>query len=897
VKRIFRLSGRDGDVERDVADEIRFHLEMRTRELIAGGMSRDDARAEAERAFGDRNAIAASSQGVRAGRDRDRSRRDHLQGLGQDVRFAWRTLWKNPGFAVSALLTLALGIGATTAVFTVLNGVLLRPLPYANHERLVSIWTTAVIGGEAQDELPFSAANFADLRAKVRSGTVEEVAAFRAAGFVLGAQGEPELIPGALVTGGFFATLGTTPVVGRAIVEADAEPGAPRVTVIGHDLWKRRLGGDPSIIGTSVALNGTQHVIVGVMPPAFLFPRGTELPSGFQFPARTEIWAAYELTAENLAARGTFNLAVIGLLKPGSGPAGAEREITAAMRAIGDANGMASISLGGNVVQMQDQSVASVRSGLLLLFGAVALVLLIACANVSNLLLAHTAGRQREMAIRTAIGAGRWRIVRQLVTENLLLAVAGGVLGIALAVWGKEWLLTLVPASLPRLADIAIDVRVLATALAVALGAGIVFGIVAAVHATRSSPAAALRSGTRTTGGTGHARFRHGLVIAEVALSLVLLAGAAALVHSFTRIQRVAPGFDPRGVLTSQVLLPSTRGLSFREEAPRWAGVFTQYLDRVRSIPGVEAAGAVSSLPLSGAWESSSYSVDGKPAQPNGARPEAHYAVASPDYFRAMSIPLREGRSFASSDVAASSPVIVVSRSLAEQSWPGESAVGKRILLFSDQPLTIVGVVEDLRQTSLIAPAEPTIYLPLAQSGYPVMSIVVKTIGDPLALVPSMRRELGVVDPLLPLEEIRTMAAVLDASLAQRRFGMLLLGFFAASALALVVIGLYGVIAYGVAQRTHEIGVRMALGASRRDVFRLVVGEGARVTAIGVGLGLAGAVGLSRVLASMLYGVSALNPFTLGAVTLLLVVIALFASGMPARRAMRVEPVEALRGE
>ena len=823
--------------------------------------------------------------------------RSPLQGLGQDLRFAWRTLWKHPGFAASALLTLALGIGATTAVFTVLNGVLLRPLPYPHHQRLVSVWTTAMIGSERQTELPFSAANFADLRERIVPSSLEDIAAFRSSGFVLGERGNPELLPGALVTGGFFTTLGVTPAIGRGLGEDDALPGAAKVAVIGHDLWQRRFGGDSSVVGTSVLLNGVRHLIVGVMPAGFDFPRGTELPSGFQFPPRTVVWASYELSAENLRSRGTFNMAVIGLLRGGATPQMAERGISAAMRSIGDANGLASVSLGGRVVRMQDQSVKGVRTAIVLLFGAVGLVLLIACANVANLLLAQTAGRRREMAVRTAIGAGRWRIVRQLVTENLILALAGGALGIALAVIAKEWLLTLVPASLPRLADIAIDGRVLACALAVAVIAGTAFGIIAAMHATKIGPDTALRAGRRTSDGREHSRFRRGLVVGEVALSLVLLSGAAGLVQSFLRVQQVAPGFDPRGVITSQMIVPSAGGLSFREEGPRWAGVFSRYLERLEALPGVQAAGAISSLPLSGAWESSSFTVEGRPQPPEGGRPEAHYAVASPDYFRAMGIPLREGRPFASSDVPGAPAVIIVSRSLAERSWPGESAIGKRILLFTEQPLEIVGVVEDLRQTSLAASAEPTIYLPLAQFGYPAMTIVVKSAADPLALVPAMRRALAAVDPLLPLEEIRLMADVLDASLAQRRFGMLLLGFFAASALGLVVIGLYGVIAYGVSQRSHEIGVRMALGATHVDVFRLALAEGAQVTAIGVAIGIACALGLTRVLASVLLGVGATDPIMLGVVTVLLASIAMLASGLPARRATRIEPVEALRGE
>ena len=897
MRRLFRLTGRRGDIERDVADEIRFHLEMRTRELIATGMSDVDARAAAAKAFGDVEGIGEDCRDVRAARDGERARRDRLHGLWQDVTFSLRTLRKHPGFALSAILTLALGIGATTAVFTVLNGVLLRPLPYPHHARLASVWTTALIGGNAQRELPFSAPNFVDLRGRAVPTPLDEMAAFKAWSYVLGQNGEPELLAAARVTGGFFRTLGVQAIAGRAITDEDARPGAAKVAVIGHDLWHRRFAGDRGIVGREVSLNGERFTVVGVMPRGFQFPRGAELPSGLQFPSRTDLWTPLDFTAEDLRQRGRFHLAVIGLVRRGVATERASRELGAAMRTIGDGNGMESISLGAQAIPMQDQSTATIRAGVLLLFGAVALVLLIACANVANLLLAQTAGRQRELAIRTAIGAGRGRLVRQLITENVMLALIGGAAGVALAVIAKEWLLTFVPSSFPRLDDVAIDGTVLFGALGIAIITGTVFGIVVAMHATRDGASSVLRAGNRSSAGAGRARFRQGLIVAEVAVSLVLLSGAAALARSFVRVQEVVPGFDADGIITAEVLLPSSPARTFAEQGPGWGATVEEYLGRLRSTPGVEAVAAVSVLPLSGAWESTSFTVEGRSAPKPGERVEAQYAVASPDYFAAMRIPLLEGRSFAATDRGDTPAVVVVSREMAGRTWPGESAIGKRIRIFSDAPSTVIGVVGDVRQTSLVAPVQPMMYFALAQFGYPRMVIVARGATDPLTLVPALRRELRAMNPQLPLEQVRTLGAVVDASLAQRRFGMLLLGFFAASALALVVIGLYGVIAYGVAQRRHEIGVRSALGASRHDVFRLVVGEGARMTGLGVGMGLAGAVAMSRLLEGVLYGVSAIDPVALGAVTVLLASVALAATGIPARRAMGVEPVEALRGE
>ncbi|HVE78878.1 MAG TPA: ABC transporter permease, partial [Gemmatimonadaceae bacterium] len=821
-------------------------------------------------------------------------RADWIGALGQDLRFAARTLVRSRGFATAAVLTLALGIGAATAVFGVVDGVLLRPLPYPNHERLALVWSTAQLGGAQQGELPLAAGNFLDLRGQVRS--FETLAAFRAWGFTLSDAEDPELVAGARVSPALFGVLGTRPMLGRALVPADDDPGAPKVALLGHGLWQRRFGGDPGVVGRAVTLNGERYTVVGVMPPGFHFPRGAELPSGFQFPARTELWTAIAFTPEQAQRRGTFDLAVAGLLAPGVTPAQARAELSPIMRRLGDENGMAAIALGADVTPMRDFSVRSVRPGLVLLLGAVALVLVVACANVSNLLVARTAARRRELAIRTALGAGRGRLVRQLVTENLLLAAAGGALGIAVAVAAQGALLRLAPGNVPRLDDVTLDGRVLGAALLLALGIGGAFGVLAALHGGRAG-GATLRDGGRTTAGAQRARLRSALVAGQLALSLVLLVGAALVVRSFARMLAVPPGFDPSGAVTAQIILPVRPDASFSAEQPRWRDVTERYLERVQTLPGVRAAGAVSSLPLTGAWESTDVGAVGAAAGSGTDRMNMQYAMVSPDYFRAMAIPMRRGRAFTTQDRADAPPVAIVSEAAAARWWPGRSPVGERVMALDSTTRTIVGVVGDVRQTNVTTPIEPAIYLPVAQFPVPFLYVVARTSADPATTVPALRRELRAVSAAAGLDDGRTLRAVYDDALAPRRFAMLIVGFFAVSTLLLAAVGLYGVVAYAVGQRTHEIGVRMALGAQTGDVMRLVLGQGLRLAALGLTAGVAGALAASGLLRRQLFEVSPVDPATYLAIIALLVAVAAAATWGPARRATRVDPVRALREE
>ena len=894
-RRAFRLSSGRQRAEEEVDEELAFHLAMRESKLRAAGLSDDEARARARERFGDVGGVRDTCLRINRAQDRRQRLARSLEDLVGDLKFAVRSLVRAPGFTLAAVLTLALGIGATTAILSVVNGVLLRPLPYPNHQRLALLWTTARLQGEPRDELPFSAANFLDLHGRLRA--FEEVAAFRTWGYTLGTGTEPELVSGSRVSGGLFRVLGTRAILGRALGPEDDRHGAPRVAVIGWALWQRRFGGDRAVIGKAIPLNGEPYTLVGVMPRGFQFPRGAELPSGFQFARRAEIWTPIAFSPGERQARGTFNLAVVGLLRAGVSIAQARDDVATGMRGIAAEHGLDRIEMAGTVIPMQEQSVRQVRAGLLLLLGAVGFVLLIAWANVSNLLLARTAARQRELAVRAALGASAGRLVRQLVTENVLLATVGAGLGSLIALVGKDSLLALVPATMPRLDDVVIDARVIGATFAIALMAGATFGLLAALHVARGGLAGQLRTGGRSSAGAIRTRMRSLLIIGEVALSLVLLVGAALLAQSFVRMQRVSPGFVPDATMTAQLFIPtSTLGNVFAQDA-RYSLLFHQYLDRVRALPGVVDAGAISSLPLSGAWETTTLRIEGRPEQAAGERPEVEFQIASPGYFAAMKIPVRRGRAFGTEDRADSRPVALISEAAAARYWAGEDPIGRRITIFRPEPVEIVGVVGDVRQRSLIDPAEPTVYLPVAQFPLPFTTIVVRTSSDPVSIVPLLRRELQAVAPGVALAEVRTMSSVVEHSLGQRRFAMLLVGFFASSALLLAAVGLYGVIAYGVSQRTHEIGVRMALGARPRDVLRMVLGQGVALTAVGLAIGAAGSLALTSVVRRQLYDVSATDPVTYAAIALLLLAVAITASWVPARRATRVEATRALRDD
>jgi predicted permease len=894
LRRLFELPATAKSIDRAVDEELQFHLDARIDALVAAGMMRDDARAAALREFGDMRVAHEQLAAIDRRRIGYEQRAEWRGALVQDARFAARTLVKQRGFTLAIVLTLALGIGATTAIFSVIDGVLLRPLPYPNHDRLVLVWSTARLGGERQADLPFPPGNFTDLRERSRS--FEALAAFRAWPFTLGDGDETERLNGARVSPELFTVLGVRPMLGRAFTATDDQPGAARVVLVGHALWQRQFGSDPAVIGRQVTLNGDRFTVVGVMPAGFQFPRGAELPSGFQFPPRTEVWVPLGFSLEEATDRQTWNLAVAGLLKAGVTLPQARAEVASAMRRIGEENRMESIELSGEVIAMRDHSVRSVRSALLLLLGAVGLVLLIACANVTNLLVVRTAARQRELAVRAALGAGRGRLVRQLLTENVLIALAGGALGLAGAIALRGTLLALAPSDLPRLDDIVIDLRVAGMALAVSLVAGSVFGLLSARHAGRDGTAAALREGGRSGRGVVRSRLRHTLIAGEVALSLVLLVSAALFLQSFVRMQRVKPGFEADGVVTADMFIPFDPRRTIEQQSPQWRVVVQTFLERARALPGVVAAGMVSSLPLTGAWESTGFNIESKPAATGSELPRAQYAIITPGYLEAMRIRMVRGRAFEARDRTDAQLVAIVNEEAARRYWRGGEPLGDRVGIFDDTTYRlVVGVVSDVRQTALADPVEPMVYLPAAQFPTGGGSLVVRASGDPASLVPALRRELKAVDPVAALSDERLLTDVVAESLAQRRFAMVVVGFFAASALLLAAVGLYGVIAYTVGQRAHEIGIRMALGAQRRDVLVMVLRQGLILAVIGLAVGTGIALTLSRVLQQQLFEVRAADPATFIAIAAVLLATALAASWIPALRATQVDPVGAFR--
>jgi putative ABC transport system permease protein len=813
----------------------------------------------------------------------------------QDLRYGFRMLMKRPGFTAVAVVALALGIGANTAIFSVVNAVLLRPLPYAEPERLVMVWGSAPQLGF--DVLPPTAAESVEWRE--RSRVFEEVAALRSQTWNMTGAAGPEQIEGARVSESLFTALGVKPLLGRTFLPEEDRAGGARVVVMGHGLWQRSFGADPSVIGRSVTLNNQSFLVVGVMPQGFRFPGGENMLSGLQFSPKIELWEPMQLTAEELAARGTHNLAVVARLKSGVSLQQAQAEMNAIALQLGEQYPKYNKGLGVKLVSLHEQVTGDVRPALLILLGTVGFVLLIACANVANLLLARAATRRKEMAIRTALGASRARVIRQLLTESMLLSLLGGAGGLLLALWGIDALGALIPETVARGGEIGADARVLSFTLLVSLLTGLVFGLAPALQASRTEVNESLKEGTRgATSGAGHNRFRSLLVVSEIALASVLLIGAGLLVRSFLHLQHVSPGFDPSGVVAMELVLPSVAPSAYTEPEQQSA-FFHRALERVGSIAGVEAAAVVSTLPLTGAFESTSLKIEGRPAPPSeSGSPQANYTMVSADYFRVMSIPLMKGRAFTERDTKESPGVLLVNESLARKYWPGEEAIGKRLTIgFEKTPREIVGVVGDAKQTSLDAQTPLAVYLPYQQFPYAGMTLVVRSGADAATVAGAVRREVQAIDPSLPVSNVRSMEQVLSASVAERRFSMTLVGLFATVALLLAMVGIYGVMAYTVSERTHEIGVRIALGAQAGDILRLILGQGLLLTLGGIGLGLGGAFLLTRLMSGLIYGVTATDPVTFAGVALALALVALAACFIPARRATRVDPMEALRYE
>lgn len=901
LRRILRPNARA-----EVNDEIAFHIQMRTAELIEQGVDRELARIRAEERFGPVQPIeAALVDSVRRRRRRE-DRAEAFMDLTHDLVFAVRSLRRAPAFATAAIATLALGIGATLAVFTVVNGVLLRPLPYDDPARIHMIWITNTTPGGVAMELPLTSGFFLDVERQARG--FEAVAAFRGWSYSLTESGSPESEPlaGARVSPALFAVLGVRPALGQAFTANEAVPGGPNVVLISHDLWQRRFGGDANIVGRRVTLNGETFTVTGVMPPGFAFPRGAELPPAFQFGFRTEVWTPLVFDSTDTRNYSTMNLSAVGRLPSPQARLGAQSELSGIMKRFLQENAP-NLKLDYRVVSMADQAGQKVERGLLILLGAVILVLAIASANVASLLVARIGTRQRELAVRAALGAGRARIARQLVTENLVLAVAGTAAGMVIAYWTTRVMLALVPGAMPRADDIGLDWRVLSFAALVALIAGAAFGAAAAFAARWSRIGAALHSGDlRSAGSVRHTYGRRLLAATEVALSLMLLIGAALLTRSFIALQNVRLGFVTSRVLTAVISIPVAGPFLPARDGPRWSATLREIAARVASAEGVAAAGMVSGLPLSGAFESGGVRLPGVTYEP-GQGPSTQYSVVAGDYFNAAGIRLLAGRTFNSSDDDANRATIVINRVLARQLFGSESAaIGRAVNAMFEftrdrPPRTIIGVVDVVKQIS--ADEEPTaqVYVPVSQMTYPGLALVVRASGnaalDPRSPLEMIKREVRAVDPLATVSDVRSMKDVVWHSLARQRFSMTLIGVFAALALVLAIVGLYGVLSLIVGQRRREIGVRLALGAQPGTVLRMILNEGAAMAAAGVALGVTGALALTRAMESLLYGVSATDVWTFGGAAALVAVIAMVATYVPARRAARVDPRTALAGE
>ena len=801
--------------------------------------------------------------------------------------YSARMLLKRPGLTAVAVVAIGLGIGANTAIFSVVNTVLLQPLPYEHPEQLVMVSTeqrNQALDGRGS----FSVPDFFDVQQS--STTLQYLATVQRSGTIVTQGGDPERLIGAVVSSDYFSALGVKPELGRVFTRDEDKPGASPVIILSHGLWQRRFGGDPGIIGREIDLGG-KSTVIGIMPAGFQFPISDDNQDYWE-----PIFAAAFMTKETREERSNRLLQVFGRLRPGVTVAQAKADLDLLSRQIEQQSPQSNTNVIFNAVSMHEDMTRNYRAALLIMLGAVGLVLLIACANVANLLLARAAARQKEVAIRMALGASRSRIAAQLLTESVLLALVGGALGLLLASWGTDLLVAYGPADVPRLREISLDSHVLAFTFGVSTLTGILFGLAPALHASRPDPGNMLKESGRGLSHAGRNRTRSVLIVSEVALSLMLLAGAGLLINSFWRLMRTDAGFDPKSVLTLDI--PLSRATYPKPE--QRAAAFKQLVERMKNIPGVRDAGIVSNVPLTDFDVEISFNIEGRPPYKPGEETVADYTVASGDYFRTINIALLRGRVFTDADTANSPQVMVISNAFAKYYFPNEDPIGKRLVFDGEDqtPREIVGVVGDVRRKGLDVPVQPEMYVSYLQKPDRRMNLVLRTeTRDATDLTAAARAEVKAFDPAQIIWRIQTLEQLLGTSVAPRRFNMMLLGIFAAVALILAAIGLYGVMSYSVSWQTHEIGIRMALGANRADVLRLVVQQGMKMTVIGLALGLIGAFLMSRVLIGMLYGVSPTDPLTFTGVSIVLLGVALLACLIPARRATRVDPIVALRSE
>jgi putative ABC transport system permease protein len=802
-----------------------------------------------------------------------------------DIRYGFRSLLKRPAATSIALLTLALGIGVNTAIFSAVDSILLRPLPLKEPDRLVSVWEHTLSMGIRQNEA--APANFFDLRKQ--NSVFDELGAFGPLDINLTGDGEPDRLDGQLVSANVFSILGVAPALGRTFLPNEDQPGQEHVVVLSEALWKRRFNGDPSIVNRNITLNGESFTVVGIMPRTFFFPE-----------RETELWVPWAMEPDQASGRGDHYLRLVARLKPDVTLERANADLDAIGQRLSAEYPRTNEGLGFLARSLQRDYAGDLRLPILVLFAAVALVLLIACANVANLLLAQATTRRKEIAIRIALGARRWTIVRQMLVESLLLACGGGLLGVLGAFWGVQALAKFLPESLSKLQGVTIDARVLVFTLGVSVLTAIVFGGVPALLASRTTPGATLGDVARDTAGGSSGRYvRRVLVVSQVALAVVLLVSAGLLLRSFQLLRRVNTGLTTENALTMRMVLPMPK----YAKAEMRRAFFDEVLRNVKEVPGVESAGVITFLPLSFNGMNFSFSVEGHASPSDMNLPFALFRVVSPDYFRAMGITLLRGRSFDTQDSPDSTPAVLVNRRLAERYWPGQDAIGKRLKVgpvdSQNAWLTVVGVVGDVRQTGLYE-QKLEFYVPYMQERRSFMAprdLVIRTKADPGVIAAGVRQAVWKVDKDQPVSNVRTMDQVFAAAISQERFQTLMLGLFAALALVLACVGLYGVISYSVVQRTHEIGVRMALGAQPVDVLRLVIRQGLLLTFTGLGLGLVAGMFATRVLTDMLFGVTPRDPLTFMGVPVLLLLVALLACYVPARRATRIDPLIALRYE
>ncbi|HKY89592.1 MAG TPA: ABC transporter permease, partial [Nevskiaceae bacterium] len=766
----------------------------------------------------------------------------------QDIKYGARVLAKHKGVTAIAVLTLALGIGANTAIFSVVNAVLLRPLPFAQPEQLVRVFGTSA--SRNNFSRPHSYLNFSDLRAQNQA--LEVLAAYTGSTAALSGVDAPDQITGVIASGDIFRVLLTKPLMGRLLAPEDEQPGGAPVVVISHGLWQRRFGGDPQIVGRVIKLDGRDREVVGVTPRDFRF----EFVTG-----ATDFWLPIDSQASGYQQRGAIFLEAIGRLKPGTSVEQANADLSIVAARLEQQYKDSNTGVGVRLAPAQEELVGDLRPTLLVLLGTVGFVLLIACANVANLTLARAAGRHRELAVRAALGAGRRRIVRQLLTESLLLAIAGGLLGLVFALLGVKLLSAFVPENLPRFGETSTDLTVLGFTLGASLLTGLFFGIAPALQSSKLDLNEALKEGGRTgTDGHGRKRIRSALVISEVAFSLILLVGAGLLIKSFMKLSNTDPGFNPDYTLTGSISLVTVR----YDTKEKIVDFYHRLVERVRAVPGVKSVGAVTPLPLSDNNTSFSFAVVGHPPLPPGERLSASTRVVTPDYFVAQGIPLRQGRVFDEQEKA----VVIINEAFARRYLPGEEPLGKRLRLgINRTEAEIVGVVGDIRGTSLAQPGAPEYYIPEAAVAFGDMTLVVRTANDPASMAAALRQAVAEMDKDQPFYDVRTMDALIARSVARQRFSMILVGVFAVLAVLLAAAGIFSVMSSLVAQRTHEIGVRMALGAQPRDILSMVVRHGMTLTLVGVGLGLVASFALTWLMSSLLYEVSAKDPVIYGGIS------------------------------